>query len=319
MDNSINNIKGGNELTEGHSVNTSVNIGNLHLKNPVMTASGTFGYGLEFADLVPLDGIGGIIVKGTTLHARQGNDYPRMAETPQGMLNCVGLQNKGVDYFVEHIYPQIKDIDTNIIVNVSGNSPEDYAECARRLDGLDKIPAIEVNISCPNVKDGGMAFGVTCEGAASVVKAVREAYHKTMIVKLSPNVTDIASIAKACEAEGADSVSLINTLMGMAIDIEKRQPKLSIRTGGLSGPAVKPVAVRMVNDVFHAVKIPVVGLGGIMNTEDAIEFFMAGATAIEVGTANFIDPTVTIKIRDGISEWLDKYGCKSLSEIIGVV
>ena len=319
MDNSINNIKGGNELTEGHTVNTSVNIGNLHLKNPVMTASGTFGYGLEFADLVPLDGIGGIIVKGTTLHARQGNDYPRMAETPQGMLNCVGLQNKGVDYFVEHIYPQIKDIDTNIIVNVSGNSPEDYAECARRLDGLDKIPAIEVNISCPNVKDGGMAFGVTCEGAASVVKAVREAYHKTMIVKLSPNVTDIASIAKACEAEGADSVSLINTLMGMAIDIEKRQPKLSIRTGGLSGPAVKPVAVRMVNDVFHAVKIPVVGLGGIMNTEDAIEFFMAGATAIEIGTANFIDPTVTIKIRDGISEWLDKYGCKSLSEIIGVV
>ena len=319
MDNSINNIKGGNELTEGHSVNTSVNIGNLHLKNPVMTASGTFGYGLEFADLVPLDGIGGIIVKGTTLHARQGNDYPRMAETPQGMLNCVGLQNKGVDYFVEHIYPQIKDIDTNIIVNVSGNSPEDYAECARRLDGLDKIPAIEVNISCPNVKDGGMAFGVTCEGAASVVKAVREAYHKTMIVKLSPNVTDIASIAKACEAEGADSVSLINTLMGMAIDIEKRQPKLSIRTGGLSGPAVKPVAVRMVHDVFHAVKIPVVGLGGIMNTEDAIEFFMAGATAIEIGTANFIDPTVTIKIRDGISEWLDKYGCKSLSEIIGVV
>ena len=319
MDNSINNIKGGNELTEGHSVNTSVNIGNLHLKNPVMTASGSFGYGLEFADLVPLDGIGGIIVKGTTLHARQGNDYPRMAETPQGMLNCVGLQNKGVDYFVEHIYPQIKDIDTNIIVNVSGNSPEDYAECARRLDGLDKIPAIEVNISCPNVKDGGMAFGVTCEGAASVVKAVREAYHKTMIVKLSPNVTDIASIAKACEAEGADSVSLINTLMGMAIDIEKRQPKLSIRTGGLSGPAVKPVAVRMVNDVFHAVKIPVVGLGGIMNTEDAIEFFMAGATAIEIGTANFIDPTVTIKIRDGISEWLDKYGCKSLSEIIGVV
>ena len=319
MDNSIINIKGGNELTEGHSVNTSVNIGNLHLKNPVMTASGTFGYGLEFADLVPLDGIGGIIVKGTTLHARQGNDYPRMAETPQGMLNCVGLQNKGVDYFVEHIYPQIKDIDTNIIVNVSGNSPEDYAECARRLDGLDKIPAIEVNISCPNVKDGGMAFGVTCEGAASVVKAVREAYHKTMIVKLSPNVTDIASIAKACEAEGADSVSLINTLMGMAIDIEKRQPKLSIRTGGLSGPAVKPVAVRMVNDVFHAVKIPVVGLGGIMNTEDAIEFFMAGATAIEIGTANFIDPTVTIKIRDGISEWLDKYGCKSLSEIIGVV
>jgi dihydroorotate dehydrogenase (NAD+) catalytic subunit len=296
-----------------------VNINRLKLKNPVMTASGTFGYGLEFADLVPLDGIGGIIVKGTTLKARQGNDYPRMAETPQGMLNCVGLQNKGVDYFIEHIYPQIKDIDTNIIVNVSGSSPEDYAECAAKLNSLDKIPAIEVNISCPNVKDGGMAFGVTCQGAGSVVKAVRNAYHKTMIVKLSPNVTDIASIAKACEAEGADSVSLINTLMGMAIDIERRKPKLSIRTGGLSGPAVKPVAVRMVNDVFHAVKIPVIGLGGIMNAEDAIEFFMAGATAIEVGTANFIDPTITIKIRDGISSWLDRHGCKSLNEIIGVI
>lgn len=296
-----------------------ININRLKLKNPVMTASGTFGYGLEFADLVPLDGIGGIIVKGTTLKARQGNDYPRMAETPQGMLNCVGLQNKGVDYFIEHIYPQIKDIDTNIIVNVSGSSPEDYAECAAKLNSLDKVPAIEVNISCPNVKDGGMAFGVTCQGAGSVVKAVRNAYHKTMIVKLSPNVTDIASIAKACEAEGADSVSLINTLMGMAIDIERRKPKLSIRTGGLSGPAVKPVAVRMVNDVFHAVKIPVIGLGGIMNAEDAIEFFMAGATAIEVGTANFIDPTITIKIRDGISSWLDRHGCKSLNEIIGVI
>lgn len=297
----------------------NVKINNLRLSNPVMTASGTFGYGLEFADLVPLDALGGIIVKGTTLHARQGNDYPRMAETPQGMLNCVGLQNKGVGYFVENIYPQIKDIDTNIIVNVSGGSPDDYAECARRLDGLDKIPAIEVNISCPNVKNGGMAFGVSCEGAASVVRAVRRAYHKTMIVKLSPNVTDIASIAKACEAEGADSVSLINTLMGMAIDIEKRKPKLSIRTGGLSGPAVKPVAVRMVNDVFHAVSIPVVGLGGIMTAEDAIEFLMAGATAIEIGTANFIDPTVTIKVRDGINSWLDSHGCKSVSEIIGVV
>ncbi len=299
--------------------NLNVKINNLKLKNPVMTASGTFGYGLEFADLVPLDGIGGIIVKGTTLHAREGNDYPRMAETPSGMLNCVGLQNKGVDYFVKNIYPKIKDIDTNVIVNVSGNSPETYAECARRLDSLDRIPAIEVNISCPNVKDGGMAFGVTCEGAASVVRAVREAYHKTLIVKLSPNVTDIASIAKACEAEGADSVSLINTLMGMAIDIEKRQPKLSIRTGGLSGPAVKPVAVRMVYDVAHAVKIPVIGLGGIMNAADAIEFLMAGATAIEIGTANFIDPTATIKVRDGIDEWLDSHGCKSVSEIIGVV
>lgn len=297
----------------------NVKINNLRLKNPVMTASGTFGYGLEFADLVPLDGIGGIIVKGTTLHPREGNDYPRMAETAQGMLNCVGLQNKGVDYFVKNIYPQIKDIDTNMIVNVSGSSPADYAECARRIDALDRIPAIEVNISCPNVKDGGMAFGVTCEGAASVVRAVRAAYHKTMIVKLSPNVTDVSSIAKACEAEGADAVSLINTLMGMAIDIEHRCPKLSIRTGGLSGPAVKPVAVRMVYDVAHAVNIPVVGLGGIMTAEDAIEFFMAGATAIEVGTANFIDPTATIKIRDGISTWLDRHGCKSLSEIIGVV
>lgn len=299
--------------------NLNVKINNLKLKNPVMTASGTFGYGLEFADLVPLDGIGGIIVKGTTLHAREGNDYPRMAETPSGMLNCVGLQNKGVDYFIDNIYPQIQDIGTNIIVNVSGNSPEAYAECARRLDVLDRIPAIEVNISCPNVKDGGMAFGVTCEGAASVVRAVREVYHKTLIVKLSPNVTDIASIAKACEAEGADSVSLINTLMGMAIDIERRQPKLSIRTGGLSGPAVKPVAVRMVYDVTHAVKIPVIGLGGIMNAADAIEFLMAGATAIEIGTANFIDPTVTIKVRDGIDAWLDSHGCKSVSEIIGVV
>ena len=297
----------------------NVKINNLRLKNPVMTASGTFGYGLEFADLVPLDGIGGIIVKGTTLHPREGNDYPRMAVTAQGMLNCVGLQNKGVDYFVKNIYPQIKDIDTNMIVNVSGSSPADYAECARRIDALDRIPAIEVNISCPNVKDGGMAFGVSCEGAASVVRAVRAAYHKTMIVKLSPNVTDVSSIAKACEAEGADAVSLINTLMGMAIDIEHRCPKLSIRTGGLSGPAVKPVAVRMVYDVAHAVNIPVVGLGGIMTAEDAIEFFMAGATAIEVGTANFIDPTATIKIRDGISTWLDRHGCKSLSEIIGVV
>jgi len=300
-------------------VDLNVKINDLSLRNPVMTASGTFGYGLEFADLVPLNGLGGIIVKGTTLHPRQGNAYPRMAETASGMLNCVGLQNKGVDYFVEHIYPQIKDIDTNIIVNVSGSSPDDYAECARRLGGLDAVPAIEVNISCPNVKDGGMAFGVTCEGAASVVRAVRKTYHKTMIVKLSPNVTDIASIAKACEDEGADSVSLINTLMGMAIDIEHRKPKLSIRTGGLSGPAVKPVAVRMVYDVAHAVKIPVVGLGGIMTAGDAIEFIMAGATAIEVGTANFVDPTATIKIRDGIAAWLEKHGCKSVTEIIGAV
>lgn len=299
--------------------NLNVKIKDLHLKNPVMTASGTFGYGLEFADLVSLDQIGGIIVKGTTLHAREGNDYPRMAETPYGMLNCVGLQNKGVDYFIEKIYPQIKDIDTNMIVNVSGNSPEAYAECAARLDALDGVPAIEINVSCPNVKEGGMAFGTTCEGAASVVKAVRKRYHKTMIVKLSPNVTDIASIAKACEAEGADSVSLINTLLGMAIDIEKRQPKLSIRTGGLSGPAVKPVAVRMVYDVAHAVSIPVIGLGGISSAEDAIEFMMAGATAIEIGTANFVDPQVTVKVCDGMNAWLDKHGVKDVNDIIGII
>ena len=297
----------------------SVNIGKLGMKNPVMTASGTFGYGLEFADFVPLDQIGGIIVKGTTLVPRQGNDYPRMAETAQGMLNCVGLQNKGVDYFCEHIYPQIKDINTNMIVNVSGSSPDDYAECAARIDALDNIPAIELNISCPNVKDGGMAFGVTCEGAASVVKAVRKRYNKTLIVKLSPNVTNIADIARAVEAEGADSVSLINTLMGMAIDIERRQPMLSISTGGLSGPAVKPVAVRMVWQVAKAVDIPVIGLGGISTAADAIEFFMAGASAIEIGTANFLDPAVTIKVRDGINQWLDDHGCKSLSEIVGVV
>ena len=294
----------------------SVKINNLQLKNPVMTASGTFGYGLEFADFVPFEELGGIIVKGTTLEPREGNDYPRMVETPQGMLNCVGLQNKGVDYFIKHIYPKIKDIDTNMIVNVSGNSPETYAETAEKLDALESIPSIEVNISCPNVKEGGMSFGVTCSGAASVVKAVRQHYHKTMIVKLSPNVTDIASIARACEDEGADSVSLINTLMGMAIDIERRRPKLSIRTGGLSGPAVKPVAVRMVNDVAKAVKIPIIGLGGISTAEDAIEFLMAGATAIQIGTANFIDPQVTIKVRDGINSWLDHHGCKSVTEII---
>jgi len=297
----------------------NVKINDLILKNPVMTASGTFGYGLEFSDFMPLEGIGGIIVKGTTLHPRQGNDYPRMAETPSGMLNCVGLQNKGVDYFCEHIYPQIKDIDTNMIVNVSGNAPEDYAECAARIDALDKIPAIELNISCPNVKEGGMAFGVTCSGAASVVKAVRARYHKTLIVKLSPNVTDVAEIARACEAEGADSLSLINTLMGMAIDIEKRRPVLSINTGGLSGPAVKPVALRMVWQVAKAVKVPVIGLGGICTAKDAIEFLMAGATAIQIGTANFLDPATPIKVRDGINEWLDAHGCNSVNEVIGAL
>ena len=296
-----------------------VNIGALSLKNPVMTASGTFGYGIEFEDFIDLGGLGGIIVKGTTLKPREGNDYPRMAETASGMLNCVGLQNKGVDYFCEHIYPQIKNIDTNMIVNVSGSSPEDYAECAARIDALEKIPAIELNISCPNVKDGGMAFGVTCAGASSVVKAVRQAYHKALIVKLSPNVTDISEIARAVEAEGADSVSLINTLMGMAIDIERRKKVLSIGTGGLSGPAVKPVALRMVYQVAKAVKIPVVGLGGISTAKDAIEFLMAGATAIEIGTANFLDPAVTIKVRDGINDWLDQHGCKDIHEIIGCV
>ncbi len=299
--------------------NLNVNISDLSLKNPVMTASVTFGYGLEFSDFIDLRRLGGIIVKGTTLHPRQGNDYPRMAETASGMLNCVGLQNKGVDYFCEHIYPLIKDIDTNMIVNVSGSTVDDYAECAARIDALDGIPAIELNISCPNVRQGGMAFGVTTKGAAAVVKAVRQRYHKTLIVKLSPNVTDIAEIARVCEAEGADSVSLINTLMGMAVDIERRQSLLSIGTGGLSGPAVKPVALRMVSQVAKAVKIPVVGLGGISSATDAIEFLMVGATAIEVGTANFLDPTVTVKIIDGINAWLDSHGCSSVKEIIGVI
>lgn len=292
-------------------------IAGLTMKNPVMTASGTFGYGVEFADFVNLEDIGGIIVKGTTLHPREGNDYPRMAETTGGMLNCVGLQNKGVDYFCQHIYPELKDIHTNFLVNVSGSSPEDYAECAARVNELEGIPAIELNISCPNVKQGGMAFGVTTEGAASVVKAVRKAYDKTLIVKLSPNVTSITDIALAVQDAGADGVSLINTLMGMAIDIEKRKPILSISTGGLSGPAVKPVALRCVWQVAKAVSIPVVGLGGIMTAEDAIEFLLAGATAIEIGTANFIDPTVTVKVAEGIKNWLDNHGCKSVGEIVG--
>ncbi|MCF0197817.1 MAG: dihydroorotate dehydrogenase [Bacteroidaceae bacterium] len=296
-----------------------VNIGALELKNPVMTASGTFGYGLEFADFVNLEDIGGIIVKGTTLEPRQGNPYPRMAETPKGMLNCVGLQNKGVDYFCEHIYPTIRDIKTNMIVNVSGSSPADYAECAARIDALDRIPAIELNISCPNVRQGGMAFGVTAEGAASVVKAVRKAYHKTLIVKLSPNVTDVCEIARAVEAEGADSVSLINTLMGMAIDAEKRKRVLSIGTGGLSGPCVKPVALRMVYQVARAVKIPVVGLGGIMSATDAVEFLLAGASAVEIGTANFIDPAITVKVAQGINDYLDCHGFASVHDIIGTV
>ncbi|MCQ2213882.1 MAG: dihydroorotate dehydrogenase [Bacteroidaceae bacterium] len=289
----------------------------ITLKNPVMTASGTFGYGVEFADFVNLEDIGGIIVKGTTLNPREGNDYPRMVETASGMLNCVGLQNKGVDYFCKNIYPQTKDINTNMIVNVSGSCPEDYAECAARINELDNIPAIELNISCPNVRQGGMAFGVTTDGAASVVKAVREAYKKTLIVKLSPNVTSITDIALAVQDAGADAVSLINTLMGMVIDIEKRKPILSIGTGGMSGPAVKPVAVRCVYQVAKAVNVPIVGLGGIMNAHDAIEFLLAGASAIEIGTANFVDPAITVKVAQGISEWLDNHGCKSVSEIIG--
>ncbi len=291
-------------------------IGNLCLKNPVMTASGTFGYGIEYQDFIRLEDLGGIIVKGTTLRPREGNDYPRMAETPSGMLNCVGLQNKGVDYFCSEIYPKIRDIGTHMIVNVSGSSPEDYAECAARIDALERIPAIELNISCPNVRDGGMAFGVTCEGASSVVRAVRKAYHKTLIVKLSPNVTDIVSIARAVEDEGADAVSLINTLMGTAIDIERRRRMLSIGTGGLSGPCVKPVALRMVWQVAHAVGIPVVGLGGISSAEDAIEFLMAGASAVEIGTANFLDPAVSVKVVRGIDAWLDAHGIASVRDII---
>lgn len=294
-----------------------VNIGSLALKNPVMTASGTFGYGEEFADLVDLSKIGGIIVKGTTLHRREGNPYPRMAETPSGMLNAVGLQNKGVHYFVDHIYPRIKDIDSQMIVNVSGSSIEDYAETASIINELEKIPAIELNISCPNVKKGGMTFGVQPQAAAEVVAAVRKVYKKTLIVKLTPNVTDITEIAKAVEGAGADAVSLINTMLGMAIDIEKRKPLLSTVTGGLSGPAVKPVALRMVWQVAKAVKVPVVGLGGIMNAEDAVAFLLAGATAIEIGTANFIDPAITVKVAEGINAYLDRHGYHSVKEIIG--
>ncbi len=297
----------------------SINIGALQLKNPVMTASGTYGYGLEYSDFVDLSQIGGIIVKGTTILPREGNPYPRMAETPHGMLNCVGLQNKGADYFCEHIYPQIKDIDTNMIVNVSGSSLEDYAQCAAKINELERIPAIELNISCPNVKQGGMAFGVTAQGAASVVKAVRQVYDKTLIVKLSPNVTDITEIARAVEAEGADSVSLINTLMGMAIDVERKKRVLSIGTGGLSGPAVKPVALRMVYQVARAVQIPVIGLGGISSATDAIEFLLAGASAIQIGTMNFVDPTITVKVAAGINEYLDRHGYQSVRDIIGIV
>lgn len=294
-------------------------IGSLEMVNPVMTASGTFGYGVEFQDFVDLSKVGGIIVKGTTLNPRQGNPYPRMAETAQGMLNCVGLQNKGVAHFCDHIYPMIKDLPTRVLVNVSGSTPEDYAECAARIAELENIPAIELNISCPNVKQGGMAFGVTPEGASTVVKAVREAYPKTLIVKLSPNVTSITDIAMAVQDAGADAVSLINTLMGMAIDAEKRKKLLSIGTGGLSGPAVKPVALRMVYQVAHAVTIPVIGLGGISSATDAIEFLLAGASAIEIGTANFLDPAISEKVAVGINEYLDRHHFSSVKDIIGAL
>lgn len=298
-------------------VNTEIKLKGLTLKNPVMTASGTFGYGEEYADFVDLAKLGGIVVKGTTLHHREGNPYPRMAETPMGMLNCVGLQNKGVDYFIETIYPRIKDFDTNVIVNVSGSNIDDYVAAASKVAALEKIPAIELNVSCPNVKQGGMAFGVTCSGIEQVVSAVREVYHKHLIVKLSPNVTNIAEIAKAAEAAGADSVSLINTLLGMAIDAETRKPILSMVTGGLSGACVKPVALRMVWQVSKAVKIPVIGLGGISSATDAIEFLLAGASAIEIGTANFIDPAISGKVAKGIVEYCERQGVKDVNELIG--
>ena len=294
-------------------------IGNLQLKNPVMTASGTFGYGIEYADLFDIARLGGICVKGTTIQPREGNNYPRMAETPSGMLNAVGLQNKGAHYFAEHIYPAIKDIDTQMIVNVSGSSVETYVECAEVIAELENIHAIELNISCPNVKQGGMAFGVTCSGAAEVVRAVRKAYPKTLIVKLSPNVTDITSIAQAVEAEGADAVSLINTMLGMAIDAEKRKPLLSTVTGGLSGPCVKPVALRMVWQTYHAVQIPIIGLGGISSWKDAVEFMLAGATAIQIGTYNFVDPTVSVKVIDGLNDYCDRHGFKSVQELVGAL
>lgn len=294
-----------------------VTIGNLELKNPVTTASGTFGYGREYADFVDLDRLGGIFVKGTTLEPREGNDYPRMAETASGMLNAVGLQNKGVDYFVTHIYPEIKHYDTAIIVNVSGSTIEDYAACAEKLIELEKIPAIELNISCPNVKEGGMAFGTSAASAARVTQAVRKVYPKTLIVKLSPNVTDITEIAKAVEAEGADAVSLVNTFLGMAIDAESRKPLLSTVTGGLSGPCIKPIALRMVWQVYHAVNIPVIGMGGISNWKDAVEFMLAGATAVQIGTYNFIDPTVSIQVIEGIENYLNRHNLHTVSELIG--
>lgn len=298
-------------------VDLSVEIGKLKLKNPIMTASGTFGYGEEFADFIDLNRLGGIIVKGTTLHHREGNPYPRMAETPSGMLNAVGLQNKGVDYFIEHIYPRIKDLDTRVIVNVSGSCIDDYVAVCEKLSPLDKVAAVEINISCPNVKQGGMGFGTTCSGAENVTSTVRKAYDGTMIVKLTPNVTDITEIARAVEAAGADAVSLTNTFLGMAIDVEKRKPMLSTITGGLSGPCIRPIAVRMVWQVANAVKVPVVGLGGIASGRDAIEFLLAGATAVQIGTANFVDPQVTVKAIDYIEDYLKRHQIASVRELIG--
>ena len=297
--------------------NLKVNIGNLSFRNPVMTASGTFGYGTEFMDFMDLSRIGGVFMKGTTASLREGNSYPRMAETPSGMLNAVGLQNKGVDYFISHIYPEIRKYDTNMMVNVSGSTIEDYIACAEKVNDLEDIPAIELNISCPNVKQGGMAFGTNCQSAAQVVKAVRNVYRKTLIVKLSPNVTDITEIARTVEAEGADAVSLINTIVGMAIDAEKRRPILSTVTGGLSGSCVKPIALRMVYQTYKAVKIPIIGLGGISNATDAIEFILAGSTGIQIGTYNFIDPAISVKVAEGINEYLDRHGFQAVTDIIG--
>lgn len=301
-------------------VNLNVKIAEgLTLANPVMTASGTFGYGPEYADIIDINRLGAIIVKGTTLEPRQGNPYPRMAETPSGMLNAVGLQNKGVDYFVNHIYPEIKHLGCKIIVNVSGAQPADYVGVCERLAGLEAVAGVEINISCPNVKQGGMAFGTTCEGAAEITRTVRRAYDKPMIVKLSPNVTDIASIAKAVEGEGADAVSLTNTFLGMAIDVERQKPLLSTITGGLSGPCIRPIAVRMVWQVAKAVKIPVIGLGGIMNGRDALEFIMAGATAVQIGTANFVDPAVSVRVIDEITDYCTRHGVTDIADLRAII
>ncbi|MBU1013169.1 MAG: dihydroorotate dehydrogenase [Bacteroidetes bacterium] len=300
-------------------VDLSVKIHDLELKNPVTTASGTFGFGEEFEDFIDLNLLGGIFVKGLTLKNREGNAYPRMAETPSGMLNAVGLQNKGIDYFINTIYPRIKKYDTQIIPNINGSTVEDYIEVAEKLNEIEGIKAIELNISCPNVKEGGMAFGISCPSAIAVTKAIRNAYKKTLIVKLSPNVTDITEIAKGVEGAGADSISLINTLLGMAINPKTRRPILSTITGGLSGPAIKPIAIRMVWQVYNAVKIPIIGMGGIMNTDDAIEFFLAGSSAIQIGTANFIDPQISIKILEGIEKYCIENKIADVKDLIGAM